>query len=133
MQRLGNAGVNAREDALKCETEAFIRVLNINLNAVFACSKAVGAIMKDQHKGKIINMASIAGLVATPKGVGGNVAYHCSKTAVIGLTRQLASEWGEYNINVNAICPNVIATDMNRDIINSKAYSLLFSDTNRIP
>lgn len=74
--------------------------------------------MIKQKNGRIINISSIAGL----EGYAGSVPYSASKGGVILLTKTLASEWGEYNINVNAVCPGVFATDMTEDYLESEEF-----------
>jgi NAD(P)-dependent dehydrogenase (short-subunit alcohol dehydrogenase family) len=74
--------------------------------------------MIKQKTGKIINISSIAGL----SGYASSVPYSASKAGVISLTKTLAAEWGKYNINVNAICPGVFATDMTDDYLKDKQF-----------
>ncbi|WP_338603069.1 3-oxoacyl-ACP reductase family protein [Sulfolobus tengchongensis] len=86
--------------------QEFERVLRVNVMGVWLCSKAVFPYMKKQGKGKIINIAS----ATVYSGTTGFAHYVASKAAVIGLTRVLAREMGEYNINVNAIAPGLTVT-----------------------
>lgn len=81
--------------------------MNINLKGLFNCTKAVSAVMKRQGGGKIVNMASIAGLRMT---MYGGIAYSSAKAAVLGFTRHAAFELGPYRINVNAVCPGSTLT-----------------------
>jgi NAD(P)-dependent dehydrogenase (short-subunit alcohol dehydrogenase family) len=87
--------------------EAWHKVMNLNVNAMFFLSQEVARrVMIPKRSGKIINIASIAGIIANdPPSQVYTSAYITSKTAVIGQTRALAAEWGRYNLNVNAICP----------------------------
>jgi NAD(P)-dependent dehydrogenase (short-subunit alcohol dehydrogenase family) len=83
----------------------------VNLKAVFMLSQAVGKKMiASGNGGKIINMASQAGLVALDN----HVAYCASKAAVISITKTLAMEWGQFNIKVNSISPTVILTELGK-------------------
>jgi len=82
-------------------------IVGINLKGVFLCSKAVGKVMIQQQKGKIINIASTAGLYGSPM----LAHYGAAKAGVINLTRTLAQEWGKHNINVNCIAPGPIVTE----------------------
>lgn len=82
-------------------------IVGINLKGVFLCSKAVGKVMIQQQKGKIINIASTAGLYGSPT----LAHYGAAKAGVINFTRSLAQEWGKHNINVNCIAPGPIVTE----------------------
>ena len=86
--------------------------MNINLNSVFYVTKKALQYMLDEHSGKIINISSMWGLV----GSSNEVHYSTSKAALIGMTKALAKELGPSNIQVNAIAPGVIETDMLSDI-----------------
>jgi NAD(P)-dependent dehydrogenase (short-subunit alcohol dehydrogenase family) len=116
---VNNAGINIIAPAESFGPKDWDKVLSINLKGVFLCAQAVGKVMIKQRKGKIINIASIAGMVGTPHHA---VAYNSSKAGVINLTRALAIEWGKYNINVNAIAPGIIETDLTRKRLENKKY-----------
>ena len=75
-------------------------------------SQTVGRVMIEQGHGKIINIASVAGLGGTDPRVLDTVGYNTSKGAVITLTKDLAVKWGQHNINVNAIAPGFFPTKM---------------------
>lgn len=83
--------------------------MNINLKGLFNCTKAVAEVMKQRGGGKIVNMASIAGLRMT---MYGGIAYSAAKAAVLGFTRHAAFELGPYKINVNAVCPGSTLTQV---------------------
>jgi len=87
-------------------------VMDVNINGVFLCSKAVIDIMRSKKYGRIINMSSSAGRSVSTLG---GAHYTASKAAVLGLTRAVAKEAGSFDITVNAICPGLIATDMVKD------------------
>lgn len=107
---VNNAGIALLEDAETLPAEYWDRTMAINLRAPFLLAQAVGRHMIETGGGKIINMASQAGLVALDK----HVAYCASKAAIISITKTLAAEWGEYNINVNSISPTVILTELGK-------------------
>ena len=89
----------------------FSRAQNIP-QVVFLCCRQVGKVMIKQRRGKIINLASIAGLVVNRLTDRHPLAYCVSKAGVIMLTKVLASEWARYNINVNAIAPTYFKTSI---------------------
>jgi NAD(P)-dependent dehydrogenase (short-subunit alcohol dehydrogenase family) len=89
--------------------EMWQEVLQVNLLAPFLLCREAGKIMMKQNWGRIINVASVGGLVALPR----QIAYCASKGALIQMTKVLAVEWaGKYNITVNAIAPGYVATDL---------------------
>ena len=104
-----NAGILGETKPLTDYPEdIFDRVIAINLKGVWLGLKHVGAAMRAQGGGAIVNTASIAGLTGTP----GLVAYTASKHAVVGMTRTAAMEFARHGIRVNAICPGPIETPM---------------------
>jgi NAD(P)-dependent dehydrogenase (short-subunit alcohol dehydrogenase family) len=106
---VNNAGVlDGYSKCLDTSLDLFDEVLAINLRGVFMGCKRALTEMVPAGYGKLINIASVAGLVA----MGGGTAYTTSKHAVVGLTRQLACEYGPSGIRVNAICPGSIATNL---------------------
>lgn len=105
----GEGGVRLR--VANTTLEQWNQVMNVNLNGVFLCSKAVLSFMKERRSGRIVNMGSIVGLTGGA-GSPGSAHYCVSKAGVICLTKVLARELAEYNINVNAIAPGRIFTDM---------------------
>lgn len=105
---VNNAGISARESIYDYSEEAFDNIMNLNVKALFDCSKAVAPYMRDQGGGCIINTSSMVSLYGQPSGVG----YPASKAAVNGLTKSLARELGKDGIRVNAVAPGVTKTDM---------------------
>lgn len=103
-----NAGISARESIYDYKPEDFDRIMDLNVKAVFYCSKAAAPYMKAQGGGCIINTSSMVSLYGQPSGCG----YPASKFAVNGLTKSLARELGKDNIRVNAVAPGVTRTDM---------------------
>src|ERR1019366_10604788 len=97
--------------------EAWDKVMNLNIRSVFLMSQAIGKhSMIPRKQGKIINVASIAGLAGNSADMA-MVAYNTSKAAVINFTRTLAGEWGKYNINVNALAPGMFPSKMTKGTI----------------
>jgi NAD(P)-dependent dehydrogenase (short-subunit alcohol dehydrogenase family) len=88
-------------------------IVDTNLKGTFLCAQAVGKYMLSRKSGKIINISSVAGLGAFPQ----RAAYCPSKAAVISLTKVLAIEWANRNVQVNAIAPGVIRSKMNENMI----------------
>jgi NAD(P)-dependent dehydrogenase (short-subunit alcohol dehydrogenase family) len=126
MQRLGqvdilvnNAGGSWGAPAEDYPLEAWDKVMNLNIRSVFLMSQAVGkASMIPRRKGRIINVASIAGLSGSGPMVK-FIAYGSSKGAVVNFTRTLAGEWGRYGINVNALAPGFFPSKLTRSTIES--------------
>lgn len=105
---VNNAGISARDSIYTYNSEDFVNIMNINVNAVFNCSQAAAKVMKEQGGGSIINTSSMVSIYGQPAGVG----YPASKFAVNGMTKSLARELGRDNIRVNAVAPGVTRTDM---------------------
>ncbi len=122
---VNNAGINIISPAEDFAVEDWNKVLSINLTGVFLCAQAFGRVMIKQGKGKIVNIASVAGMVGTPHNA---AAYNSAKAGVINLTRSLAIEWGKYNINVNAIAPGMIETDLTKKRLENKEYNKYWID-----
>ena len=111
---INNAGAGATAPALKMTTEAFARTLDLNLTAPFALSCLAAACMRDNGGGAIVNVASVMGLRSI--GEIPDAAYVASKAGMIGLTRELASQWGRYDIRVNALAPGFFASEMTAEL-----------------
>lgn len=105
---VNNAGISARDSLYDYKPEDFDRIMTLNVNAVFNCSKAAATIMKEQGGGSIVNVSSMVSIYGQPAGCG----YPASKFAVNGLTKSLARELGKDQIRVNAVAPGVTRTDM---------------------
>ncbi len=124
---VNNAGTAVTKPALELTEEDWDRVVNTNLKAIFLLSQAVGKHMAVQKSGKVINIASIFGMVGD-KNV---LPYLASKGGVIQLTRGLALEWVKYNIQVNAVAPGYVMTSINeKEFQNEKVYNYI---TGKIP
>jgi NAD(P)-dependent dehydrogenase (short-subunit alcohol dehydrogenase family) len=121
---INNAGTSWAAPVEEMRLEDWSKVLETNLTGTFLCSQAAGKIMIAQKRGKIINIASIAGL----KGGGPDlqaIGYCASKGAVISFTRDLASKWASHNIQVNAIAPGWFPTHMSGAVIERNREALL--------
>lgn len=109
---VNNAGTSD-ETAFDCYTEEiFDRLFNLNIKAMFACTRAVVNYMEEQGKGVIINISSVVSVCGQPKGV----AYPASKSAVNGFTLSLARELAKKGIRVNAVAPGVTKTTLLKDV-----------------
>ena len=116
---VNNAGATWGAPAEDYPAEAWHKVMNLNVHAMFFLSQYVGKhVMIPKRYGKIINISSVAGLGGNPPGMS-TIAYNTSKGADINFTRALASEWGKYNINVNAICPGFFPSKMSAGLLGS--------------
>jgi gluconate 5-dehydrogenase len=119
LQRLGdvdilvnNAGASWGAPAEDHPIDAWDKVMNLNVRGYFILSQQIAKkSMIARRHGRIINVASIAGLNGNPPGLS-TLAYNTSKGAVINFTRALAAEWGRYNITVNSICPGFFPSKM---------------------
>lgn len=103
---VNSAGTTRRGPAAGYSLDDWQRILAVNLTGTFLCCQAVGVGMLDRRRGKIVNIASIAGQIGYP----GTVAYSASKGGVVMLTRVLAVEWARDNVQVNAIAPSWFQT-----------------------
>ncbi len=105
---VNNAGITRDNFVLRMKNDDWDKVLAINLKGTFNCIKAAAKVMLKQRKGRIVNMASIIGLI----GNAGQANYAASKAGVIALTKSCAKEFGSRGITVNAIAPGFISTRM---------------------
>ena len=105
---INNAGITRDNFILRMKDEDWDKVLAINLKGTFNCIKVAAKVMLKQRKGKIVNIASIIGLI----GNAGQANYAASKAGVIALTKSCAKEFGARGITVNAIAPGFISTRM---------------------
>jgi NAD(P)-dependent dehydrogenase (short-subunit alcohol dehydrogenase family) len=112
---VNNAGATWGSPAEDHPLEAWDKLVNVNLTGAFLLSQQIAKRSMIPAKwGRIINTASVAGLSASDPRVVRTVAYNATKHGLVGLTRQLAAEWGEHGITVNAICPGFFPSKMTR-------------------
>ncbi|SHJ65888.1 3-oxoacyl-[acyl-carrier-protein] reductase [Tepidibacter formicigenes] len=107
---VNNAGITKDTLLMKMKEEDFDKVISVNLKGVFNCTKAVTRPMMKKKYGKIINMASVVGIIGNP----GQANYCASKAGVIGFTKATARELASRNITINAIAPGFIETEMTK-------------------
>jgi len=123
MQRFGrvdalvnNAGRAWVASPEEMPLERWQQVLDLNITGPFLCSQALGREMIKAKRGRIINIASIAGLVGRNPKAYNSIAYGASKGALVNFTRDLAVKWAQHDINVNCICPGFFVTPLNQKL-----------------
>lgn len=104
---VNNAGASFPVKVEELSPNGWNVIIGINLTGVFLCSVAAGKVMIAQKKGKIINIASMAGISGDP----GMAHYAAAKAGVINLTKTMSVEWAPYNININCIAPGLVDTE----------------------
>ena len=107
---VNNAGIAIRHPAVDLSVADWQKVIDVNLTALFVCSRTAARSMIRAQRGAIVNVASIMGL--SGGGLYPNASYQASKGAVVNLTRALASEWGASGIRVNAVAPTWVRTEL---------------------
>lgn len=118
---VNNAGITRDGLLLRMAEENYDDVIRINQKSVFNMTKFVGAVMLRQKSGKIVNLASVAGLYGNP----GQMNYSASKGAVIAMTKTAAKELGSRGINVNAVAPGFIKTPMTDKLTDEQRDAML--------
>ena len=121
---MNNAGVVLHRAAEDMSVEEWQNLMDVNLNGLFFCCQAVGKHMINRQSGRIINIASMSGVIVnTPQP---QAAYNTSKAAVIHLTKSLAVEWAQYGIRVNAIAPGYMYTPMSKPLFDDPQYGSIW-------
>ncbi|MGD8390948.1 MAG: 3-oxoacyl-[acyl-carrier-protein] reductase [Desulfobacterales bacterium] len=119
---VNNAGITRDGLIMRMKEEDWDAVISVNLKSAFNCIKAVSKIMVKQRSGRIINLASVVGVMGNP----GQANYVASKAGMIGLTKTVAKELGSRGITVNAVAPGFIETDMTA-VLSEKAREAMLS------
>jgi NAD(P)-dependent dehydrogenase (short-subunit alcohol dehydrogenase family) len=123
-----SAGIARRAPAEDMDIGEWQQVMDINVRGTFLCCKHAGRVMIEKGRGKIVTVGSVRGILGHPAGYG---AYGPSKGAVHLMTRQLATEWAKYKINVNCIAPAIFWTPLTEPVLKDEKLAKLFID--RIP
>jgi NAD(P)-dependent dehydrogenase (short-subunit alcohol dehydrogenase family) len=122
---VNNAGTAWGAPAEDYPLEGWQKVIDVNLTGVFLWSQAAGRVMIEQGGGKIVNIAAVAALSGGPPELMNAVAYNASKGGVVAFSRDLATKWARHGINVNAIAPGWVPSDMNRALLDSNPDAYL--------
>lgn len=122
---VNNAGYTWAADAMNYPLEKWHQIMDINLTGVFQLSVMAARVMKEQGRGKIINITSVAGLGGTAPEAQNTIAYNTSKGAIFTLTRDLAVKWARYGIYVNAIAPGFFPTHMSSGLLKKNTHLVL--------
>ena len=113
---INNAGITRDGLLMRMKEEQWDDVLNTNLKGVFLCTKYASKFMLKKRSGKIVNISSVVGLIGNP----GQANYSAAKAGIIGLTKTCAKEFASRGINVNAIAPGFIETEMTENLNNEE-------------
>ncbi|MDA0268618.1 MAG: 3-oxoacyl-[acyl-carrier-protein] reductase [Cyanobacteria bacterium] len=113
---VNNAGITRDTLLLRMKPEDWQAVIDLNLTGVFLCTRAVSKIMLKQRSGRIVNIASVAGLMGNP----GQANYSAAKAGVIGFTKTVAKELAARGVTANAVAPGFIQTDMTENLSNTE-------------
>lgn len=114
------AGSSKDKGVLDMEDDEWDFTINTDLTSVFKVTRAFANIMKKNNYGRIINIASMYGMVGNAEIP--TIAYHASKGGVVNFTRAAASELAKYNITVNSICPGYFYTELTKDVLNTEKF-----------
>ena len=120
---VNNAGTGAVANAEDITDDQFKHEMDIDLFGTFVCAREFGKEMIKAGFGRIINIASMYGLVGNM--ICGSSPYHAAKGGVVNLTRALAAEWGKHGITVNSICPGYFYTDLTTETLDSEYFQAI--------
>ena len=118
---INNAGITRDGLLMRMKLSQWEEVINTNLKGVFLCTKYVSKFMLKQRRGKIVNITSVVGIIGNP----GQANYSAAKAGVIGFTKTCAKEFASRNIQVNAVAPGFIATEMTEGLNNEEILKLI--------
>ncbi len=118
---INNAGITKDNLLMRMSEEDFDSVIRVNLKSVFNFTKAVSRQMLKQRGGKIVNISSVVGIIGNP----GQANYSSSKAGIIGFTKSIAKEFASRGINVNAVAPGYIKTEMTESLNDNQQNALL--------
>lgn len=122
---VNNSGATWGASVEEMPLEAWNKVINTNVTGTFLMSQTVGKVMIEQKYGKIINIASVAGLKGSNPEYMNAIGYNASKGAVITFTKDLAAKWGQHGIYVNAIAPGFFPTKMSKGLLEEGGAKIL--------
>jgi NAD(P)-dependent dehydrogenase (short-subunit alcohol dehydrogenase family) len=115
---VNNAGINIREPITQLQDESWEDIIQTNLAGAMRCSRLAARHMKEKGWGRIINIGSILSFVGIPE----RAAYASSKAGLLGMTRAMALDLAPHGVTVNALCPGVFRTEINRPILDDPDY-----------
>jgi NAD(P)-dependent dehydrogenase (short-subunit alcohol dehydrogenase family) len=127
---INNAGASWGAPAEDYPAEAWDKVFNLNMRGLFLLTQQIGKrSMIPRQYGRILNIASIAGLRGNPPGAMQTIAYNTSKGALVNFTRALAGEWGRYGITVNSLAPGFFPSKMSQGLIKTLGEKTLIGNS----
>ncbi|MCM2534289.1 SDR family oxidoreductase [Neobacillus pocheonensis] len=122
---INNSGITWGAPVEEYPIDKFNHVMHVNVTGMFMMTQAVGQVMLERNYGRIINIASIAGIVGQDPEILNAIGYSASKGAVISLTRDLAVKWARYGITVNSIAPGFFSSKMTKAILEKAQDNIL--------